>query len=206
MAFLMACIQPISQLWRMHLNIMLLCVRERITGVRLPYRFDCASVAEVEQRTLLGNGFYQMQRHVEIPELGNSILNDIRPSYLQQVVVRKIVKPPRRIAIEATAKARVRAAEHFRYLLLVSRQNNSAVFRQLHLLHNGVQYLRATVRQRATYDIQRANIHRATCGDSTRSPVPSRRIVSESARSNSTTAHNTAHGNTVRLIRGAVPH
>ena len=97
----------------MHLNILLLCVRERITGVRLPHRFDCASVAEVEERTLLGNSLYQMQRYVEIPELGNSLLNDIRSSYLQQVIVRKIVEPPRRIAIEATAEARICAAEHF---------------------------------------------------------------------------------------------
>ena len=97
----------------MHLNILLLCVRERITGVRLSHRFDCASVAEVEQRTLLGNSLYQMQRYVEIPELRNSLLHDVRSSYLQQVIVRKIVEPPRRIAIEATAEARICAAEHF---------------------------------------------------------------------------------------------
>ncbi len=119
--------------------------------MRLPQRFDCASVAEVEQCALLGNGLYQMQRFVEIPELGNSFLNDIRSSYLQQVIIRKIVKPPRRIAIEATAEARVCAAEHFRYLLLVSSQNNGAVFRQLHLFHNGVQYLHAAVRWPTRY-------------------------------------------------------
>ncbi len=151
----------------------------------LPHRFDCASVAEVEQRTLLGNGFYQMQRHVEIPELGNSILNDIRPSYLQQVVVRKIVEPPRRIAIEATAEARVCAAEHFRYLLLVSRQNNSAVFRQLHLLHNGVQYLRATVRwpkrkcdmHSTTAHAVHGPLHREICCRWTRSSCQIRRTL-----------------------------